>query len=61
MMNRKKAITLLLGLQMMLLALLVVLYVSGSISMYVFVPLVVIVGAVFSGLTIVAVRKLPPM
>jgi hypothetical protein len=46
---------------MMLLALLVVLYVSGSISMYVFVGLVVIVGAVFSGLTIVAVRKFPPI
>lgn len=61
MLNRKKALALILGLQMMLLALLVVLYVSGSISMYVFVPLVVIVGAVFSGLTIVAVRKLPPM
>lgn len=60
-MNRKIALALILGLQMMLLALLVVLYVSGSISMYVFVPLVVIVGAVFSGLTIVAVRKLPPM
>ena len=60
-MNRKKALILILGLQIMLLALLVVLYVSGSISMYVFVPLVVIVGAVFSGLTIVAVRKLPPM
>ena len=61
MLNRKKALALILGLQMMLLALLVVLYVSGSISMYVFVPLVVIVGAVFSSLTIVAVRKLPPM
>ncbi len=58
-MNRKKALILILGLQIMLLALLVVLYVSGSISMYVFVPLVVSVGAVFSGLTIVAVRKLP--
>ena len=61
MMNRKKALILLLGLQMMLLALLVVLYVSGSISLYVFVSLVVFVGAVFSGLTILAVRKLPPM
>jgi hypothetical protein len=61
MLNRKKALVLILGLQMMLLALLVVLYVSGSISMYVFVPLVVIVGAVFSGFTIVAVRKFPPM
>ena len=58
-MNRKKALAIILGLQIMLLALLVVLYVSGSISMYVFVPLVVFVGAVFSGLTIVAVRKLP--
>jgi hypothetical protein len=58
-MNRKKALILILGLQMLLLALLVVLYVSGSISMYVFVPLVVFVCAVFSGLTIVAVRKLP--
>ena len=60
-MNRKKALILLMGLQMMLLALLVVLYVSGSISFYVFVPLVVFVGAVFSVLTIIAVRKLPPM
>ena len=61
MLNRKKALVLISGLQMMLLALLVVLYVSGSLSMYVFVGLVVIVGAVFSGLTIVAVRKFPPI
>ena len=45
------------GLEMMLLAIIVVLFVSKTISLSVFVPLIIIVGAVFSALTIVAVRK----
>ena len=56
-MNRKKALIALMGLEMMLLAIIVVLFVSKTISLSVFVPLIIIVGAVFSALTIVAVRK----
>ena len=56
-MNRKKALIALMGLEMMLLAIIVVLFVSKTISLSVFVPLIIIVGAVFSTLTIVAVRK----
>ena len=56
-MNRKKALIALMGLEMMLLAIIVVLFVSKTISLSVFVPLIIIVGAVSSALTIVAVRK----
>lgn len=59
MMNRKKALIMLLGLQSMLLALLIALFISNVISFTVFVPLIIFVGVVFSALTVVAVRKLP--
>jgi hypothetical protein len=58
-MNKKKALISLMGLEMMLLAIIVVLFVSNVLSITVFVPLIIIVGAVFSALTIVAVRKFP--
>ena len=59
MMNRKKALVILFGLQSMLLALLIALFTSNVISLTVFVPLIIFVGVVFSALTVVAVRKLP--
>ena len=59
MMNRKKALVILFGLQSMLLALLIALFISNVISFTVFVPLIIFVGVVFSALTVVAVRKLP--
>ena len=59
MMNRKKALVMLLGLQSMLLALLIALFISNVISFTVFVPLIIFVGVVFSALTVVAVCKLP--
>ena len=59
MMNRKKALVILFGLQSMLLALLIALFTSNVISFTVFVPLIIFVGVVFSALTVVVVRKLP--
>jgi len=59
MMNRKKALAVLLGLQMMLLAMIVALFVSGVLNITLFILLVLIVGLVFTTLTVVAVRKLP--
>ena len=59
MMNRKKALAVLLGLQMMLLAMIVALFVSGVLNITLFILLVLIVGLVFTTLTVVAVRKFP--
>ena len=59
MMNRKKALVVILGLQMMLLAMIVALFVSGVLNITLFILLVLIVGLVFTTLTVVAVRKLP--
>jgi len=59
MMNRKKTLAVLLGLQMMLLAMIVALFVSGVLNITLFILLVLIVGLVFTTLTVVAVRKLP--
>ena len=59
MMNRKKALAVLLGLQMMLLAMIVALFVSGVLNITLFILLVLIVGLVFTALIVVAVRKLP--
>ena len=59
MMNRKKALVILFGLQSMLLALLIALFTSNVISFTVFVPLIIFVGVAFSAFTVVAVRKLP--
>ena len=58
-MNKKKALISLMGLEMMLLAIIVVLFVSDVLSITVLIPLIIIVGAVLSALTIVAVRKFP--
>lgn len=58
-MNRKKALAVLLGLQMMLLAMIVALFVSGVLNITLFILLILIVGLVFTTLTVVAVRKLP--
>ena len=60
-MNRKKAILLLSAIQFFLLALFVVLFVNKAISLTAFVAVVVTIGIVFSALTFVAIRKLPPM
>ena len=60
-MNRKKAILLLSAIQAFLLAMFVVLFVNKAISLTVFVAVVITIGAVFSALTVVAIRKLPPM
>ena len=59
MMNRKKALAVLLGLQMLLLAMIVAPFVSGVLNITLFILLVLIVGLVFTTLTVVAVRKLP--
>ena len=59
MMNRKKALVVLLGLQMMLLAMIVALFVSGVLNITLFILLILIAGLVFTTLTVVAVRKLP--
>ena len=58
MMNRKKALAVLLGLQMLLLAMIVAPFVSGVLNITLFILLVLIVGLVFTTLTVVAVRKL---
>ena len=60
-MNRKKALLIIWVLQMVILAFLVVLYVSGVIKVSVFVPIILVVGVVFSAAIVLAVRKLPPM
>ena len=60
-MNRKKALLIIWVLQMMILALLVVLFVSGVIKVSVFIPIILVIAVVFSAATVFAVRKLPPM
>ena len=60
-MNRKKALLIIWVLQMVILAFLVVLYVSGVIKVSVFVPIILVVGVVFSAAIVLGVRKLPPM
>ncbi len=58
-MNNKKIILLLAALEMMALAILVVLYASQKITMQVFIPLLVLVGTVFSFAILAALKKLP--
>ena len=60
-MNRKKALLLILAFELMLMAMLVVLYFSGVMSDTPFIITVLIVGIVSSTFTVLAVRKLPPM
>ena len=60
-MNRKKALLLIVAFELMLMAMLVVLYFSGVMSDTPFIITVLIVGIVSSIFTVLAVRKLPPM
>ena len=60
-MNRKKALLLLSVIEAFLLAMFVVLFVNKAIGLTAFAAVVVTIGVVFSALTVVAVRKLPPM
>ena len=60
-MNRKKALLLIVAFELMLMAMLVVLYFSGVMSVTPFIITVLIVGIVSSTFTVLAVRKSPPM
>ena len=58
-MNRKKALLIIMALQMMIIAFIAALFVSGAIKVAVFIPIILVVAVVFSAVTIIAVRKLP--
>ena len=60
-MNRKKALLIIMAIQMMLLAIVVALFVSGFMNVTAFVAIVVVVGIVSTAATVIATRKLPPM
>lgn len=60
-MNRKKALMLIMAIQMILLPILVALFVSGIMNVTAFVFIIVTVGVVCSAATVIVVRKLPPM
>ena len=60
-MNRKKALLLITAVELMLMAMLLVLFFSGVLSVIPFIITVLIVGIVSSSFTVLAVRKLPPM
>ncbi len=60
-MNRKKAFLLLVALQSFLLAIVLVLYISGTIKITTFIASVIAISVIVSGAIIVAFRKLPPM
>jgi len=60
-MNRKKALLLITALQTAILLMLMVLFTSHAISLTVFIALAVVIGVIFSTVTILIVRKLPPM
>jgi uncharacterized membrane protein len=60
-MNRKKALILIMALQFMLLAMLIVLFISHVMSVSAFASAIIIVGVVCTIATLLAVRKLPPM
>jgi hypothetical protein len=60
-MNRKKALLLITAFELMLMAMLVVLFFSGVLSVIPFIITVLIVGIISSTFTVLAVRKLPPM
>ena len=60
-MNRKKALLLITAFELMLMAMLLVLFFSGVLSVIPFIITVLIVGIVSSSFTVLAVRKLPPM
>ena len=60
-MNTKKALMLIMAVQMILLLILVALFVSGIMNVTAFVFTVLVVGIVSAAATVMAVRKLPPM
>ena len=60
-MNKKKALMLIMAIQMILLLILVALFVSGIMNVTAFVFTVLVVGIVSAAATVMAVRKLPPM
>jgi hypothetical protein len=60
-MNKKKALMLIMAIQMILLLIQVALFVSGIMNITAFVFTVLVVGIVCMAATIMAVRKLPPM
>jgi len=60
-MNRKKALLIIMAFQMIILALLVALFVTGVISTTIFVLVVLVIGLASTVGTVVAVRKFPPM
>ena len=60
-MNRKKALMLIMAIQMILLLILVALFVTGIMNVTAFAFTVLVVGIVSTAATVMAVRKLPPM
>ncbi len=60
-MNRKKAILMAAGLEACLLAILVVLYVSGTIKMMTFAIGICTIAVIMSAVMFMIIRKLPPM
>ena len=58
-MNRKKALLVIMAIQMILLAAVVALFVSEVISVTGLIPIVLVIGVVSSAATIAAVKKLP--
>ena len=60
-MNRKKALMLIMAVQMILLLILVALFVTGIMNVTAFVFTVLVVGIVSTAATVIAMRKLPPM
>ena len=58
-MNRKKALLMIAAIEMMLLAVVVALFVSDTISITALIPIVIVIGTISSAATIAAVKKLP--
>ena len=58
-MNRKKALLMIAAIELMLLAVVVALFVSDTISIIALIPIVLVIGVVSSAATIAAVKKLP--
>ena len=57
-MNRKKALLMIAAIEMMLLAVVVALFVSDTISITALIPIVIVIGTISSAATIAAVKKL---
>lgn len=58
-MNRKKALLMIAAIELMLLAVVVALFVSDTISITALIPIVIVIGTISSVATIAAVKKLP--